>query len=291
VKRLDYTDEQLDNLRVAFGDGLAKPIFTPWAYVSRNAKWTKKPEFPPGVTALPFERALRRYRVNHSVAGIGVHLGPILGSSWVLWGLDYDGAAKGPLPEPWPVSKTYTERSPSGGDKFHLVGCYQGEPLQAHKGLAVELYTTMRFLTLTGERIGDETRIAPADPRPFYAAVGISDPQPYQASSVATFVRAAPIQVWQLTERERRLLAVVRGITHMDDSTRDWLVLCELRNRGATDEEMARILCAGFPRPKLWHNKSYLAISIAEVRKDARLAAEAAERQAEAVNRLLKSRA
>jgi hypothetical protein len=138
VKRLIYTDEHLANLRAAFGEGLSKAIFTVYRSVQREGKWTKKPEHPSGTPGVTFEEALATYQGDSSVAGLGVKLGPIPGSTHVLFGVDYDGAAKGPLPQAWPESKTYAERSPSGGDKFHLLGIYKGEALEGRRSGAVK---------------------------------------------------------------------------------------------------------------------------------------------------------
>jgi hypothetical protein len=72
VKRLIYTDEHLANLRAAFGDGLAKPIFTVYRSVQREGKWTKKPDHPSGTPGVAFEEALALYHGDPSIAGVGV---------------------------------------------------------------------------------------------------------------------------------------------------------------------------------------------------------------------------
>jgi hypothetical protein len=284
VKRLTYTDENLANLRAAFGDLTDKPIFTVWSHVHRDGKWTKKPEHPSGCPGMTFKRALELFEANKSLAGLGVKFGLIPGTKFILWGLDYD-AEKGPLPEPRPKTETYAERSPSGGENFHVLGVYEGTPLEGRRQGAVEIYTDGRFFTLTGERING-AQIIPTDPRPFYAAIGVLDPQPYGAPT-ALSVKAAPIKESDLTERERKLHESVRGIANDDLSARDFAVCSELIARGATDEEVARVLCAGFWRDKLGRNKKYVASTIRAARESAGPSeAEAAQSQAAAVERL-----
>lgn len=284
--RLNYTDEQINNLRGAFGEqGLAKPIFTVYRSVKREGKVSKKPDHPVGTPGVTFEETLRSYNADRSITGLGVKLGPIPGSTYVLFGIDYDGADKGALPQPWPKSETYEERSPSGGDKFHVLGIYQGKPLEGKRQGAVEIYSEGRFFTLTGERINGAT-ILPTDPLPFYAAIGVPDPQPY-STDAAVPVSGAPVKESDLTERERKFADRVRGIADDDESKRDFAVCCELVSLGASDEEIARVLCAVFPRPKLWKHKKYVGLTIAEARKAGGPSeAEAAEAQAAAVERL-----
>jgi hypothetical protein len=258
--RLPYAPERIDALRTAGGDLCSKPIFTVWEWVydKKNDRWTKKPKHAAGTRGVTFDAALSRFNADATLAGLGVKLGPIPGSAEVLFGVDYDGAEKGPLPAAWPTSDSYAERSPSGGDKFHVLGLYTGAALEGKRKGSIEIYSEGRFFTLTGERING-ARILPTDPRPFYAAIGINDPQPYQKTAGAKAIPAAPIAEANLTDRERKLLEQVRGMTdYATPSDRDWAAICELMKFGATDEEAHRIICAAFWRDKLHRNKGYL---------------------------------
>src|SRR5205814_1509478 len=123
---------------------------------------------------------------------LGVFLGLIPGTEWILFGVVYD-AQKGPLPANWPKCETYAESSPSGGDSFHILGTYKGKPYEAKKGKAVEIYTTARYFTLTGERINGAS-ILPPEPKPFYAAVGHPDPQSPREQAAASSVKVSPVK-------------------------------------------------------------------------------------------------
>jgi hypothetical protein len=266
--RLVYTDKQLKALRRAFGTYAGEPIFTVWSLELRDGKWTKVPRHPHGHPGITLDEALSLYEKDPNLAGIGVKFGRIPGTPLSVWGADYDGAAKGSLPRDWPASETYSERSPSGGDHFHLLGLRRGEPLEGKRQGAVELYGDGRFFTLTGDCINGE-RLEVIDPRPYYAAIGVTDPKPYATPRNATSaVRASPIRVDDLTNKERQLAEAVRGIDNSDLSARDHAALCELIKRGATDEEAGRVLCVKFWREKLRKNRSYLARSIAAARKE-----------------------
>lgn len=286
--RLEYSPEHLDALRTAFGDLCNAAIFTAWEWRLAQDKWTKKPLHPAGHQGVTFAQAMALYSGKTDLAGLGVKLGPVPRHGCVLFGVDYDGSDKGPLPQPWPQTDTYCERSPSGGDKFHVLGLYKGTPLQGKRRGAVEVYSEGRFFTLTGDRLNGAAILA-TDPRPYYAAVGVNSPQPYGTAPDVVDVPTAPTKENDLTDRERRFLAAVRGVAIENKSDQDYAVCVELISRGATDEEAARILCAGFWRPKfrqIWQGKTYVAHTVAKARKAAGpTEAEAAAAQAAAVAR------
>jgi len=265
--RLVYSADCTAALRKAFGELCDKPIFTTWRWVQRDGKWSKAPTHPAGTAGVTIDTATNAFVKNRALAGLGVKLGAIPGTDDVLFGIDYDGAAKGPLPDAWPTPETYIERSPSGGDKFHVLGLYKGKPLEGKRKDAVEIYTEGRFFTLTGERINGAA-ILPTDPRPFYAAIGVAEPQPYGSPPAAapTGAAGAPLAELDLTPGERKLLEAVRGIEDEDESKRDYKVCAELIARGASDDEITRVLCAGFWRAKL-ARKDYVARTLVAARK------------------------
>ena len=158
--RLLYPPARLRNLRAAFGPMLGLPIFTTWRWVERDGKNSKVPTHPAGTRGVSFAQALDSFNGNPNLAGLGVKLGRVSGDI-VLFGVDYDGAAKGPLPQPWPKTTTYAERTPSGGDRFHILGLYEGDPFEGKRAGAVEIYSEGRFFTLTGDRI--DGPLNPAD--------------------------------------------------------------------------------------------------------------------------------
>lgn len=264
--RLEYPPGKLRALRTAFGSLADARTFTTWRFVEREGKWNKVPTHPAGTAGLTFANAVERFEKDRSLDGLGVKLGRVPGTTAVLFGVDYDGAAKGPLPESWPKTATYAERSPSGGDKFHILGFYEGEPLEGKRSGAVEVYSEGRFFTLTGERINGATKIVSTEPRIYYGAIGVPDPQPYAARNAAT-ASAAPIAEGDLTAHEAKLLTLVRGIKDDDRSKRDFMVCVEAMKRGATDEEASRILRAGFWRTKLGR-ADYLASTLASARSE-----------------------
>lgn len=263
--RAAYSPDQLRRLREAFPKrARAAPIFTCYRLAPRDGQKAKVPLHPAGTPGVPFDDALRLYNADETLAGLGVKLGPVPGTGLCLWGADYDGAEKGPLPAAWPKdAPTYAERSPSGGDRFHVLSFHRGAPLEGKRHGAVEIYSEGRFFTLTGDRING-AKILPTDPRPYYAAIGVADPRPYGAApSVAASGPVSPIAEADLSARERVFLYEVRGIDNADLSARDFAVCCELLRRGATDDEARRVLGAGFWRAKLGR-RDYIARTLAE---------------------------
>lgn len=264
--RLTYGAQRLRTLRKAFGRLVAAPMFTTWRVVTRAEKTSKVPTHPAGTCGVPFDDAVTMFEADPGLAGLGVKLGPIPATNYVLFGIDYDGAAKGPLPPDWPKTPSYTERSPSGGDRFHILALYEGEPLEAKRVGAVELYGTDRYFTLTGDRLNG-AEILVIDPLPFYAALGVPAPQPHGATDRAE-VTGAPVAEADLSDRERGFLDAVHGLSDPDESKRDYMVCAELVTRGASDEEVGRVLCAGFWRDKLTR-KDYVGRTIARARAGA----------------------
>ena len=195
-----------------------------------------------------FNAAMAAWRGSAAIAGIGIKLGPIPGTDLVLFGVDWDGDE--PPPSRWPKATTYVERSPSGGHKFHVLGIYKGVPLETKKTPLGEVYTCRRFFTCTGDRISGRA-IVRTDPRPYYAFVGVGDPQPYGGTGSSTRSRGEPVAESDLTPKEREWLDQVADIRDDDLSLRDWKVCAQLLRLGATDEEAARVLRAGFWRDKL----------------------------------------
>jgi len=261
AKRQEYPPQRLKALSVAFNAFLKDPIFT----VHRG----KKPLHPAGTPGVTWEQAVAMYKASKSVTGLGVKLGPVPGSDGVvLWAVDYDGKEKGPLPEGWPKSDTYYERSMSGGDRFHMVAVHKGEPLEAKKTGATEVYQDGRFMVLTGDRLNGAA-ILPVDPLPYYAALGVAEPKPYAAGAkLAALGLPGPVGESDLTPREQKFADRVRGTEDEDgdESRRDFKVVADLVDCGLSDAEIARILCALFWRPKLAKHKSYIALTIAEAR-------------------------
>ena len=90
--RLEYTAERLSALRTAFGQLANAHIFTTWTRVWKGKNWTKMPIEPSGTPGVTFKCALERFNAKKSFAGIGVKLGPVPGTSIVVFGVDYDGA-------------------------------------------------------------------------------------------------------------------------------------------------------------------------------------------------------
>lgn len=251
-------------------------MFTPWRWVLRGEKWQKVPMHHAGKQGVSLDDALAVYDADRGIAGLGVKFGRVADTDFVLFGVDYDGADKGPLPDAWPKSATYVERSPSGGDRFHVLALCQGEPLEGRRKGAVEIYTEGRFFTLTGDRING-AKVLPVDVLPYYEAIGVAEPQPYGAAAAAS-VKGSPTAEAELTERERELLGAVREIEDDDGSKRDFMVCAELFAQGATDEEAARVLCAGFWRAKLGR-ADYLGRTLAKAREAAEAEEEAEEEQ------------
>lgn len=266
--RLEYPPARLRALRTAFGSLTDASTFTTWRFVERDGKWSKVPTHPAGTPGVTFAEAVRRFEADGNLAGLGVKLGRVPGTTAVLFGIDYDGAAKAPLPQGWPETTTYTERSPSGGDKFHVLGLYEGEPFEGKRKGAVEVYSEGRFFTLTGDRING-AEVLPTDPRPYYAAIGVPDPQPYVAAQVSSGARIGPLMESDLTERECRFLEAVRGIEDADPSRRDFKVCIELVKRGAGDDEISRVLRVGFWREKQRGHRSYVKRTIKAAREAA----------------------
>jgi hypothetical protein len=264
--RINYDAARLRAIKTAFGDLTEQPIFTTWKLVRRGGKPSKVPAHPPGTRGVVLGDALASYQRDESITGIGVMLGPVGDTELVLWGADYDGHEKGPLPPGWPRSKTYAERSPSGGDRFHVLGTYKGEPLEGRRTGAVEIYTASRYFTLTGDRINGAS-ILDTSPLPFYGALGVPNPQPSGAEGAIPEKHSIePVEEKNLTAREKRLFRVIHKIEDADDSKRDFIVLLELLKRGATDEEAVRITCAAFWRKKL-ARPDYLARTLKAARE------------------------
>jgi len=268
--RLTYGETEAAALRAAFGKLASKPIFTTWRLVTRDGKPSKVPTHPAGTPGITLAEAVKAFTADPTFAGIGVKLGQVPGTGRVLFGADYDGSGKGPLPEPWPKTKTYAEQSPSGGDRFHVLGLYRGAPLEGRRAGAVEVYSEGRYFTLTGRRING-ARILETDPKPFYAAIGVPEPARYETTRTAGISApgdgAKRAEEADLTDRERVMLDAVRAIEDEDESKRDYMVLAACVERGATDEEAARMLCAGFWRDKL-KRKDYIPRTLEAVRKD-----------------------
>lgn len=205
-ERLVYGPQELAALTEALGPVLERPMFTCWRWVWKAPKWTKVPTHPVGHPGLTAKEAWQLYAADPSIAGLGVRFGPVPGDeSRVLWGADFDGEAEAgkPAPQAWQEAPTYRERSPSGGDKFHLLGFYSGEPLQAfHRG-GHEIYTDGRYFTLTGQRLeGASATVEHIDPRPVYAAVGVADPKPYGQQSALTPSADTSEAVYSLTPKQ-----------------------------------------------------------------------------------------
>jgi primase-polymerase (primpol)-like protein len=265
--RIKYAPLRLKALRTAFGAMCGVPIFTYWRWVLRGDKWQKVPTHHAGKMGVSLDDALAAYKMDETIAGVGVKFGQVGDTSHVLFGVDYDGADKGPLPQEWPACETYAERSPSGGDRFHVIGLYQGEPLEGRRKGAVEIYPAGRFFTLTGDHIKGQAKVLPVDVLPYYKAIGVDDPQPYGAAAAAS-VKGSPTAEADLSEREREFLDAVRGIEDADASKQDFMVCAELYALGATDQEAARVLCAGFWRTKLGR-ADYLGRTLAKAREAA----------------------
>lgn len=264
--RLEYAPARLRALRAAFGSMCGLPMFTPWRWVMRGEKPQKVPTHHAGKPGVSLDEALSAYDADSGIAGVGVKFGRVADTPYVLFGVDYDGAEKGPLPDQWPACETYAERSPSGGDRFHVLGLYEGEPLEGRRSGALEIYPAGRFFTLTGDRING-AKVLPVDVLAYYKAIGVAEPQPYGAASAAS-VKGSPTAEAELTERERDLLDAVRAFEDEDGSKLDFMVCAELFAQGATDDEARRVLCAGFWRPKL-ARADYLGRTLAKAREAA----------------------
>lgn len=257
VLRLNYGAEEITILRTTIGEFCDRPIFTVW-------RPNKQPTHPHGHAGVTFDAARKLFDKDQSLAGLGVKLGRIPNSKYFLWGIDHD-PKRGGLPQGWPESHGYIETSPSGNG-FHILGLYEGEPLQAHRAGPIEIYCDGRFFTLTGKTLNGVARIGLLDPLPFYAAAGLPNPQPYGTATLAE-VEASKVGASDLTESEVRHLDRVRNITDPDLSRRDYMVIAEVLKFGGTDQEAAHVLCAGFWRPKL-RRESYVARTIAKVREE-----------------------
>lgn len=149
---------RIENIPVAIVD---KKIFTTWGSQPDNMK---APSPPVGKKGLGLNEALRRGK------GIGIFLGD------GLCGIDLDGCRN---PETGEISawafklmeafRSYTEISPSKtGLKILLLGApelprkqrvMEGEEGFGGKKAAIEVYSSGRYFTLTGDRIGDIVEI------------------------------------------------------------------------------------------------------------------------------------
>lgn len=266
--RLCYSQRHIEVLEQAFGPLCERSIFTVWRWVHRGEKWTKKPEHPAGKSGVTLAQARLLLSSDASLAGLGVKLGRLKGTESFIYGVDYDGAEKGPLPRSWPKTATYAEKSPSGGDKFHLLAMYEGSLLEGKRRGPLEIYTEDRFFTLTGERLKGGA-ILSVDPRLFYSAMGFADPQPYVKSSDSNKEKIEPVfSESDLSERERKLLIEVRDVENADLSLRDFLICVRLIQKGATDAEVGNVLRFGFWREKLRRNRGYVERTIRAARKD-----------------------
>ena len=103
---------------------------------------------------LSFEDAFAAYEASDKVDGIGI----VLTESDTLAAVDLDHLAN--PEEDW--SKygldTYTELSPSG-EGVHIF-CRSSNQDLTHKGQGVEIYTSKRYITVTGHTLGQYTWIA-----------------------------------------------------------------------------------------------------------------------------------
>jgi putative DNA primase/helicase len=139
--------------------------FTCWSYTWRNSRWIKLPVQPNDEVAKSndpttwdtWEACLESYQYyEDTLDGIMI----ALSSSDPYFGIDLDHCRLDEINEPW-VNEiigrfgSYTEKSPSGTG-IRILG--RGKlPAGGHndKKSGVEVYDSSRFLTITGNRIGN----------------------------------------------------------------------------------------------------------------------------------------
>ena len=100
---------------------------------------------------LPFPQAVKAFKQNKHLAGVGLVLTADLG----LLGIDLDHCLKDGTPEPWAADivrkvGSYAEVSPSGeGIRIFAWGRLPGG-IDGRKSGNVEMYASGRYLTVTG---------------------------------------------------------------------------------------------------------------------------------------------
>jgi hypothetical protein len=145
----------------------ALPRWVMWRYMHKDGKWTKPPFRVDGkgyasstdpATWSDYAAALATYHKG-GFDGIGVALTTDFGVVGV--DLDHCYNSKTKLFEPWATAiidrfKSYTEASPSGtGVRIFLKGKL---PACGHKKGNVEIYSSGRYLTVTGHALQKSTR-------------------------------------------------------------------------------------------------------------------------------------
>jgi primase-polymerase (primpol)-like protein len=151
-----------DALPPAFGHLIARPWWVAWEYVLKEGRWTKLPFSPHGgriasvsnpKTWGTFAQALAVQR-KRGLAGVGL----VLTKEASIIGIDLDdcvtdaGSLTPIAARVLSLGETYAEYSPSGcGIRLFASGTLSAAI--KNKALGIEVYSTGRYLTVTGDAI------------------------------------------------------------------------------------------------------------------------------------------